>query len=1295
MQRTNFSFYVMLFVAFLFLKNNLYAQTITKSYQFPPFEIMEFEVNDQQVKRLIFEGSITTFDYPALPALRNKIEVNHLYTSYNYTLSNAKYQPLTPEETALIPKEYVPTEPVVYLKTAVDKKNYAMLTIIPIVKNSAGQYQRLVSCDIRFEGTEPMSLAKKSGAKNSVLTSGTWYKIAVGSTGLHKVTYSDLQKLSVPVSGLRSTSIALFGNGGGMLPDINPVEQIDDLLECPIMIVDNGSGAFNESSYFVFYAQGPHSWDYNATSDKFTHKYNIYSDSAYYFINVDTGIGEKKRIVPKSFLNQTENKTITTFTHYDFYEKDVNIFGESGREWFDSPLYASSTQTYNFVLPELKDNTARLKISAASTSSSSSSMEISWSGNTKSFSFSGTSALATRSTFDQNVSFPSSNVALTLKYNATQSSALAYLDYIEIQAKCNLKINSGAMPFAITENIGAGNFALVQVGNASNQTKIWDVTDHNAVYELTGTSSGNQFSFKTPTDKPRTFIAFNGTDYKSVSPVGKVANQNLHGFGNVEMVIVSHPNFLSEANRLAQFRAKQNGITVKVVTPQQVYNEFSSGAQDIGAIRNFMRYLYENHSQSIQYLLLFGRPSYDYRGKIAGIQLFVPNYQGINSDNSISEDSAFACDDFFGILDYNEGSLNSDLIDVAVGRFPVSTLEEAKIAVDKTINASVRNKITAQNASQVSNFGDWRNVMTFVADDKYKGFLNDGYFLGEAEKSANEIASNTPAFNLEKIYCDAYPQVSYAGGYRYPDANNAIKMRMERGTLTIAYFGHGGGNGWAHARILEKSDIDKWKNKYNQPFMITITCSFGWYDKQSISPAEIAFLSDNGGVCAMITTSRISYSNPKYGRQLFHEIRTKWNESRYKTVGEIHKLGKNNVGGTAQNTNMVYLIGDPAMLINIPNQKITTDTIACEDLPVIDSVKALSYKKPWEEINMRKIPILKALSKVTIKGRVTDDSGNTLTHFNGNVYPSVFDKAVKQKPLNQEEGEPKDFLVQKNAIFKGNATVTNGQFEFSFFVPKDINYEYGRGKISYYAASENDDAADYYDNFLIGGMSDNPITDKEGPEINIYLNDEKFVPGGITNPNPVLLLKLKDEYGINTTGNGIGHDLVAILDNNIEKQMVLNDYYLADQDSYNSGTVRYPLQNLESGTHILKARAWDIFNNPTENTIEFVVKSDEKLELAHVLNYPNPFTTNTEFRFEINQPTDTYDILIHIFTISGKLVKTIQDTRFIEGTVGDKLFWDGRDEFGDKIGKGVYIYRLTVRNSQGDTAEKIEKIAIL
>jgi hypothetical protein len=1270
-------------LVFFFSQNHSCAQVITKTYEFPKFEILKLEDEGKQRKWLTFDGAVTTYEYPTLPVFWDKIEVDKLYSSYKYTILNPKYELLSSEEATLIPAEYSNNEPKTNIETITGNNRYcAILSIIPVVKGANGQYQRLVSCKVRFEGESPVTVSKANHWRNSVLNAGTWYKIAVNSTGLYKVTYQDLKNLKIPVSGLRSSDITLFGNGGGMISDINPVQQIDDLLEVPIMIKDNGNGVFDENSYFVFYAQGPHIYTYNENTKQFKHLYNIYADSAYYFINVN-GIGDRKRIVEENYLSQNANHDAAFFVHYDFYEKDLKNFEESGRDWFDDYFSSSTPKKYTFNLPELFDNqSGKIKIRMASTIPSVSNMDLAWGTNSRTFSVSGTGSGSTAkiTIYEQNnLPFTSGNLDFTLTSHSSQISGAVYLDYIEIQAKCKLKIINNAMPFALTENTGSAHISSVTLQNASSQTIVWDVTDHNSVYAVKGRLSGTQFTFHTPMNKPRRFIAFNGMEYKSVALVGAIPQQNLHGLKNVDMLIVSHQDFLSEAVRLAQFRATINNINVQVVTPEQIYNEFSSGAQDPAAIRNFMRYLYDNDSKTIKYLLLFGRPSYDYRGIVKGTQMFVPNFQHNNNQTTDTVlNNGYSFDDFFGVFGIGEGDMKLDTINVSVGRFPVSKLAEAKVAVDKTISASVRYKIDTQNTSQVSNFGDWRNMMTFVADDE-----DNSQHVTDAEKSANVVASHYPAFNLDKIYSDAYPLVSNAGGRRFPEANKAINMRMEKGTLVISYFGHGGGQGWAHERILEIVNITNWKNKFNQPLMITLTCSFGWYDKPAISPAELVFLNEKGGASALITTSRVTSAANQYGEKLFYEMGSKLN-NRYKTVGEIYRFAKNDMGGATDGTNMIYLMGDPAMTINIPNYKVKTDRIIGENLQETDT--------------------LKALTKVIVKGRIVDDAGNTCSKFNGNIFPSVYDKAIVQKTLGQSDASPVVyFTVQKNILFKGNTTVTKGAFEFAFYVPKDINFEYGKGKISYYAVLKNedtgeyDDAGYYYDDFIIGGMSDKPLTDNTGPQVNIFMNDDKFVSGGITDPNPVLFLKLKDEHGINTTGNGIGHDLVAVLDNNVEKQIVLNEYYVTDENTYNSGTVRYPLQDLAPGMHTIKVRAWDICNNPSpEASLDFIVKTEQKLMLDHVLNYPNPFTSKTSFYFEHNQPAETFDIIIHIFTISGKLVKTLQYPNvFLEGYRSNAMEWNGRDEYGDKIGKGVYIYRLTVRNSQGETAEKIEKITIL
>ena len=458
--------------------------------------------------------------------------------------------------------------------------------------------------------------------------------------------------------------------------------------------------------------------------------------------------------------------------------------------------------------------------------------------------------------------------------------------------------------------------------------------------------------------------------------------------------------------------------------------------------------------------------------------------------------------------------------------------------------------------------------------------------------------------------------------------------------------------------------------------MVTLTCEFGWYDRSLLAPAEMVFLNANGGATGMITTSRVAFtvSNQRYGETLFSRIFDR-DDHKPITIGEANRITKNECGGARDERNMIYVMGDPAMRLAIPLYNVITDSI--NGIAVTDNMDTL-----------------RALSHVTVTGHIEDNYGNFLPDFNGSLYPSVYDKKTTEHTLQNDPGSHYfEFQVQKNILFKGNVTVKDGRFSFSFILPKDINYVYGPGKISYYAFSNRSEAAGSFREAVIGGMSETPISDSKGPEIELYMNDENFVNGGTVNTAPTLLVKLKDDYGINTTGNGIGHDLVAIIDG--KEQTVLNSYYEAERDSFNCGTVRYPYEKLSAGTHTVKVRAWDILNNASESELEFVVVNDEGPVLDHVLNYPNPFTTSTSFFFEHNLPGTELDILITIYTISGKVVKTINTQQVTEGFRSQPIPWDGRDDFGDRLGRGTYLYRLKVRTPDGKQAEKFEKIVIL
>ncbi|TNF01005.1 MAG: type IX secretion system sortase PorU, partial [Bacteroidetes bacterium] len=396
-----------------------------------------------------------------------------------------------------------------------------------------------------------------------------------------------------------------------------------------------------------------------------------------------------------------------------------------------------------------------------------------------------------------------------------------------------------------------------------------------------------------------------------------------------------------------------------------------------------------------------------------------------------------------------------------------------------------------------------------------------------------------------------------------------------------------------------------------------------------------------------------------------------------RTFGEIIMDTKNAVGG--DNKRSFTLIGDPALKIALPELKIVTDSINGLD-PDLEA------------------DTLNALSKVVIKGHVEDQFGNVQNAYNGLLYPTIFDKPKVQMTLSNDgptASPVRSFMNQTAKAYRGKASIQNGYFEFTCIIPKDIDYSIGHGKLSYYGTNNSDDAIGFDTLFYIGGVDPNGINDDVGPEIDAFMNEETFVDGGLTNESPVLIVKLFDENGINTTGNGIGHDLVAILDGETSKPIVLNDYYSADLDSYQSGEIRYPFSNLEPGQHTLRIKVWDVNNNSSETELIFVVQEKVEMKLEHVLNYPNPFTDQTEFFFEHNQACEVMEVQVQVFTVSGRLVRTINQYVHTTGFRSQGIAWDGKDEFGDQLAKGVYVYRILATTPEGNKAEALQKLVLL
>ena len=1243
---------------------------------------------------LLFEGA-RFIDEESLPYVMRSVKVNNL-TTVSFALEEMVFEPLSTKERSAVQNLSINADiELIQERYTERKQSYERVSFMPIRKNpTTGQLEKLVSYELRTQNVQrasQKSLATSGFANSSVLTSGNWYKFSVAQDGLYRITYSDLEEMGMDVSSMDPRRINIYGNGGGMLPQSNSAFRFDDLQQNAIEVVGEADGRFDQGDYIVFYGKGPHSWVQDSVScGKFRHQFNVYSDVAYYFITVDRGMGKRVSEVQETSLSATN--TVTTFNDYQFHEADdVNLI-KSGREWFGEVFDIQTSHSFDFGFSNVS-NTEPAYVSsrflAKSSIQTSHSIRVNGTNVVSSLGIPATSggynAYARDKSTCSETQLNSGNTNVTVTYNKSGNpSAVGWLDYIEVIVRRNLSMAGGQMAFRDLNSVGAGNVANFQIGNANGSVRVWEVTDPTNVSQRQLNLQGSTASFKVESDSIRQFIAFNGGSYYSPQMIGRVDNQNLHGLAQADMIIVAHPNFMSEAQRLANFHEQNetSPLTVHIVTPQQIFNEFSSGAQDVSAIRDFMRMFYERSTtpeDMPRYLLLFGDASYDYKDRLGDNTNYVPTYESMES---LTPTISYASDDYFGLLDPEEGewaSSASDALDIGIGRFVVRTAEDARVVVDKIyryeeldIPTLELNQACEDGVGAVTS-PDWRNRMVFIADDE-----DSNMHLNQADQLAEMVDTMYPEYNLTKVYLDAFIQESTPGGQRYPEANTSINTEVQRGALLVNYTGHGGELGWAHERVLGNSDINGWTNFSNLPVFVTATCEFTRYDDPArISAGEFVHLNPNGGGIALFTTSRLVYSAPNFtlNRNFFLNLLVEqpWGPP---TMGDVIRMTKVASGGSVNNRNF-SLIGDPAQRLAFPLHRVETLTINGENINSLTDT-------------------INALERVTVTGQMKNRNGQLMPDFNGVVYPTVFDKATEVSTLgNDPSSSPRQFTVQKNLIYKGKASVTDGQFSFTFVVPRDISYNYNFGRISYYAEGEGTNANGHFEEFIIGGSSDQAQTDEDGPEVRLYMNDEGFAFGGTTDENPSLLALVTDSNGVNTVGNGIGHDITAVLDENTNSTISLNDFYQADLDSYQSGKVVYPFSDLSEGTHTLKFKIWDVYNNSSEAYTEFVVAESAQLALEHVLNYPNPFTTSTSFMFEHNQPCNSLDVQVQVFTISGKLVKTINETVLTHGFRNDPIEWNGLDDYGQKIGRGVYMYNLKITTPDGQKAEQIERLVIL
>ena len=1221
-------------------------------------------------------------------------ESSRLVNEKSASINDIKYTNISRSELKDLNLNTIPSQLEFNLKNTTSRdKNYIYFELSPIIKDGSN-YKKITSFTLNYQfsaGNRSNRNASALAISNSVLSTGSWYKFYVDTTGVFKLSKSFLSSLGANLNNVDPRTLKIYGNGGSMIPYSNDDFYPFDLQENAIKFVGEEDGVFNDEDYILLYAEGPNSFNQESNTN-----INIYTDKSYYFLNISSGNGKRMSTMQQPVGNP--DLVIDTFYDYKFHEVDEYNLVKAGRRWFGDRFDIEPLKTFQFDFPNLiSTSPVQFKVYAAAVAQSQTTMQVNVNGSaleTLNFSPINDDTLATEDWVNSNISVSGNTLNVSLEYNNNGNpSALAYLDYISIEALRSLAYTGDQMIFKnydVAQSSGIGQY---NISNASQISEVWDITDKYNPTGLVNTDNISTLSFNSALGTLKTYIAFDNSNLFSPLKDGNtsVANQDIKGtifqnsqgqFQDVDYIIVSPQLFLSQAERLADINRNQYGLNVKVVDLEQIYNEFSSGNQDAAAIKNLTRYVYENAStpeNRLKYLCLFGDASFDYKDRISGNTNFVPSWHAYSSLNLLN---SFVSDDFFGMMDPNEGTMsNSDKLDIAVGRILADSPQRAIELVDKIERYYVE-----------ASYGSWRNSFVAVSDDVNQSW--EKIIQQTTNDIADLVAQEKPNVNVTKIHSDAYQQESSAGGDLYPEVNKAFVNSFEQGALVINYFGHGGEDRLAEERIFGKPDINNLRNVCKLSCFVTVTCEFTRFDNpQRITAGELTYWNPDGGAIGLITTTRkIFVSTGIIFNTTLSQYLFSFGSSDFPSIAESLRLTKTDPSiSNATQRRLVFFIGDPALKLSFPKPNIRLSKL--NDVPLAQTTDTLQ-----------------ALSKVKLSGEVTNEAGMVMTDYDGILSATIYDKEIDRQTLGNdgttENGQRiiLDFKTLGPIIFRGQATINKGLFEFDFVVPRDISIPVGKGKVSFYSQTEDplqDNAGANFD-LDIGGLNENAPEDNTGPTIKLYMNDENFVSGGVTNEQPSLIAILEDENGINTA-SGIGHDIVAVLDNDETNPVILNNYYETDVDVYQRGKVNYPFRDLEPGLHTLTFKAWDVYNNSSTAEIQFIVfDKDEKLKIENVLNYPNPFVNYTEFWFNHNS-SEPLDVSIQIFTVSGKLIRTLNgQTGSAEccdqstSSLSRSISWDGRDDFGDKIGKGVYVYKLTVRsNTLNKKVEKFEKLVIL
>lgn len=1151
--------------------------------------------------------------------------------------------------------------------------------------------------------TAPTSL---KAAADHPLASGVWYKLSIPRQGIYQLTYTYLQNLGIDVENIDPRRIQIWGTDGKMLPELNNSAR-PSFAQFPIIVEGESDGNFNENDRVLFVGHSAHK--IMRFGINFIHEIHPYSDSTYVFLTIGDENGNRMN----SFsTNSSSTQTLTSFEEFVWKEEELYKAEDkqrTGREWLGQNIPATAQNQVisilNDTLPGILPNAqirASTRIFARSLNTTS--YQLSVNGTTVSNfsigsisnynSYTNTSARFTTVTYQSiSPSLQDNIIDMTLRMNGGDSGANAYVGYINMMVPRSLSAKNNYLFFYPVYHSNPTATVTYQLNGFSSTPTVVDIQDPMNPIRITASSSGSSHNIIYTNNIDNRIIA--QSRYFIPSSGKKIPNQNLHGLTSYpEYIVVTADEFKEYADELAQYRGQQ-GLSNIVVTQNQILNEFSSGAKDPAAIRDFLKYLWDRASASGEqlprYLLLFGDTTYDTKNITTGQTNYVLTWE---TQESINRIYSYGTDDFFGFMDDGEGTFGrSDRIDLGIGRIPAQNRTEARTAIDKIYRYE-----------NPQNFGDWQSIVTFAGDDNFPGTGDYDIHVLNADGTAQRMNVEEAGLRFKKIYLFDYEPEITGAGRQVPEATKDFIEAINNGSLIVNYSGHGSTNTLADERFFYVDLIPTLTNSERLSIFVTATCQFGRYDDiNEQSGAEKLFFANNGGVIAAFTTTRVVYTDSNGSEdgvnnfalnvQLSQKMLERDENGAPLRLGEIYLRTKNTDPGASENSRKFILLGDPAVRIALPERPIQLTSINNANVSEKDTTVTI-----------------KALDLVTLKGQVTTLDGQPDPSYSGEITITLLDAAryislpqdlsfVQEERCYLYRGTSLEcsYKSEKDILFKGKAQVTGGEFELEFVLPKDISFSPENGRILMYASSETATAGDSFTNIIFNGINENAINDGKGPQLDVFLNDESFFNGDLSGSSPRLIVELADSSGINTTGTGVGHEITATIDTQPIQTFVLNDYFEGTINDFSSGRIEYPLDELPQGSYSLKVRAWDVHNNASEESIFFDVAKSEELVVDKVYNYPNPMNNHTAFTFEHNQQGNPMDVDIRIYTLSGKPVQHLKE--YITTTSSyASISWNGRDRDHDRLGNGTYIYvlRVTADTPEGRrSTEKIEKLVII